>query len=277
MFKVITLIENNADDNNTLFNEHGLSIYVEVDEMKILFDTGKSGDFIKNAEKLNVDLSNIDHLLLSHGHYDHSGGFKKLVDSIGNSFKLIVGEGFFNKKYKLMDDNTYRYNGNPFNEDYINEKNIDFKYIKEDITYINENIIIFSNLKRSNDFELSNKLFRIKKDENYILDNFSDEIVLAVKIEQGLMVILGCSHIGIVNILETIIKRTGMPIYGVIGGSHLIEADEERLNKTIEFLKENNIKIIAMCHCTGEDAVEKIKNEFKDKFIYNNSGNIIKY
>lgn len=277
MFKVITLIENNSDDNNTLFNEHGLSIYVEVDEMKILFDTGKSGDFIKNAEKLNVDLSNIDHLLLSHGHYDHSGGFKKLVDSIGNSFKLIVGEGFFNKKYKLMDDNTYRYNGNPFNEDYINEKNIDFKYIKEDITYINENIIIFSNFKRSNDFELSNKLFRIKKDENYILDNFSDEIVLAVKIEQGLMVILGCSHIGIVNILETIIKRTGMPIYGVIGGSHLIEADEERLNKTIEFLKENNIKIIAMCHCTGEDAVEKIKNEFKDKFIYNNSGNIIKY
>lgn len=277
MFKVITLIENNSDDNNTLFNEHGLSIYVEVDEMKILFDTGKSGDFIKNAEKLNVDLSNIDHLLLSHGHYDHSGGFKKLVDSIGNSFKLIVGEGFFNKKYKLMDDNNCRYNGNPFNEDYINEKNIDFKYIKEDITYINENIIIFSNFKRSNDFELSNKLFRIKKDENYILDNFSDEIVLAVKIEQGLMVILGCSHIGIVNILETIIKRTGMPIYGVIGGSHLIEADEERLNKTIEFLKENNIKIIAMCHCTGEDAVEKIKNEFKDKFIYNNSGNIIKY
>lgn len=275
MFKAITLIENNPDDNNTLLSEHGLSIYIEVDEMKILFDTGKSGDFINNAEKLNVDLSNIDYLLLSHGHYDHSGGFKILVDRIGSPFKIIVGDGFFNEKYKLMDNNTYRYNGNPFDEDYINKNNISVSYVKEDVFYINENIMIFSNFKRNNDFEIQNKFFRIKKNEEFILDNFSDEIVLAVKKNEGLMIILGCSHVGVVNILETIMKRTGMPIYGIIGGSHLVEADEERVSETIEFFKENNIKIIAMSHCTGEIAIEKLKNEFKDKFVYNNTGNII--
>lgn len=275
MFKAITLIENNPDDNNTLLSEHGLSIYIEVDEMKILFDTGKSGDFINNAEKLNVDLSNIDYLLLSHGHYDHSGGFKILVDRIGSPFKIIVGEGFFNEKYKLMDNNTYRYNGNPFDEDYINKNNISVSYVKDDVFYINENIMIFSNFKRNNDFEIQNKFFRIKKNEEFILDNFSDEIVLAVKKNEGLMIILGCSHVGVVNILETIMKRTGMPIYGIIGGSHLVEADEERVSETIEFFKENNIKIIAMSHCTGEIAIEKLKNEFKDKFVYNNTGNII--
>lgn len=275
MFKAITLIENNPDDNNTLLSEHGLSIYIEVDEMKILFDTGKSGDFINNAEKLNVDLSNIDYLLLSHGHYDHSGGFKKLVDRIGNSFKLIVGKGFFNEKYKLMDNNTYRYNGNPFNKDFINKNNISLTCINEDIFYINEDIMIFFNFKRNNDFEIQNKLFRIKKNEDYILDDFSDEIVLAVKKDEGLIIILGCSHVGVVNILETIMKRIGLPIYGIIGGSHLVEADEERVSKTIEFFKENNIKIIAMSHCTGEIAIEKLKNEFKDKFVYNNTGNIM--
>jgi 7,8-dihydropterin-6-yl-methyl-4-(beta-D-ribofuranosyl)aminobenzene 5'-phosphate synthase len=275
MFKAITLIENNPDDNNTLLSEHGLSIYIEVDEMKILFDTGKSGDFINNAEKLNVDLSNIDYLLLSHGHYDHSGGFKKLVDRIGNSFKLIIGKGFFNEKYKLMDNNTYRYNGNPFNKDFINKNNISLTCINEDIFYINEDIMIFFNFKRNNDFEIQNKLFRIKKNEDYILDDFSDEIVLAVKKDEGLIIILGCSHVGVVNILETIMKRIGLPIYGIIGGSHLVEADEERVSKTIEFFKENNIKIIAMSHCTGEIAIEKLKNEFKDKFVYNNTGNIM--
>lgn len=275
MFKAITLIENNPDDNNILLSEHGLSIYIEVDEMKILFDTGKSGDFINNAEKLNVDLSNIDYLLLSHGHYDHSGGFKKLVDRIVSLFKLIVGDGFFNEKYKLMDNNTYRYNGNSFDEDYVNKNNISLTCINEDIFYINENIMIFSNFKRNNDFEIQNKLFRIKKNEDYILDDFSDEIVLAVKKNEGLIVILGCSHIGVVNILETIMKRTGMPIYAIIGGSHLVEADEERVSKTIEFFKENNIKIIAMSHCTGESTIEKLKTEFKDKFVYNNTGNVI--
>jgi len=101
--KITTLIENNPDDNNLLSSEHGLSLYIEIDEMKILFDTGQSGDFIKNAEKLNVDLSNLKYVVLSHGHYDHTGGFRNLVDKIGNSYKLIAGKDFFNNKYKLVE------------------------------------------------------------------------------------------------------------------------------------------------------------------------------
>ena len=233
-FKITTLIENNPDDNNLLFSEHGLSLYIEIDEIKILFDTGESGDFIKNAEKLNVDLSNLNYVVLSHGHYDHTGGFRKLVDKIGNSYKLIVGKDFFNNKYKLVEKGNYKYIGNSFDKKYIHQNNIQVKYIEEDIFYITENIMIFSNFKRSNDFEQINKIFQIKQDENYIVDDFSDEIVLVVKHEKGLIVIVGCSHVGIVNILETIIERTGMPIYGIVGGTHLIEADEQRLKNTIE-------------------------------------------
>ncbi len=118
-FKITTLIENNPDENNFLLSEHGLSLYIETDEMKILFDTGQSGDFIENAEKLNVDLSDLKYVVLSHGHYDHSGGFRKLVDKVGNSYKLIVGEKFFNNKYKLIERDTYKYNGNSFDKEYI--------------------------------------------------------------------------------------------------------------------------------------------------------------
>jgi 7,8-dihydropterin-6-yl-methyl-4-(beta-D-ribofuranosyl)aminobenzene 5'-phosphate synthase len=273
--KITTLIEDNSSDDIKLYNEHGLSLYMEIDGMKILFDTGKSGDFIKNAETLNIDLNKLDYVLISHGHYDHSGGFRKLVDETSNSYKLIVGEGFFNNKYGTIELDNYKYLGNSFEKVFIHKNNIAIKYIKQDIYYITENIMVFTNFKRNNDFELPNKRFQIKQDGKYVLDDFCDEIVLVLKGKSGLFVIVGCSHIGIVNILENIIERTGLPIYGIIGGTHLVEADEQRLNKTIDFLKEKDIKIIAVSHCTGEKAAEEIKRQFGGRFLYNNTGNII--
>lgn len=273
--KIATLIEDNPSIDPRLYYEHGLSLYMEIDGLKILFDTGKSGNFVKNAETLNIDLSKLNYVVLSHGHYDHSGGLKKLVEKTSNSYKLIVGVGFFNNKYGLIEGDIGKYLGNPFDKEYIHENNIEIKYIKQDIFYINKNIMIFTNFKRNNDFELQNKRFQIKQDKNYSLDNFSDEIVLVLKGEKGLFVVVGCSHVGMVNILETIIARTGLPIYGIIGGTHLIEADEQRLNKTIKFLKEKDIQIIAVSHCTGEKAAEELKRQFGNKFLYNNTGNII--
>ncbi|MBN1039388.1 MULTISPECIES: MBL fold metallo-hydrolase [unclassified Clostridium] len=273
--KITTLIENNSDENNILINEHGLSLYIKMDEIKILFDTGQSGDFIKNAEKLKINLNNLDYVILSHGHYDHSGGFKKFVKNTKNSFKLIVGNGFFSKKYKLIESNLYKFNGNSFDEKFININNISTKYIVQDSFNLTEDIILFSNFERNTDFEILNKKFHIKQNGEYIPDDFCDEISLAIKTEKGLVVILGCSHVGIVNILKTIIKRTGMRIYCVVGGSHLIEADELRLNNTIKFLKENDIQVLRLSHCTGENTIRQLKYEFGNKFVYNNTGNNI--
>ncbi|MGH4125401.1 MAG: MBL fold metallo-hydrolase [Clostridium sp.] len=273
--KITTLIENNPDDNNILLSEHGLSLYIETDGMKILFDTGQSGNFIENAEKLKIDLSKLDYVVLSHGHYDHTGGFRKFVDKNYNSYKLIVGKSFFNSKYKFVEKDNYKYIGNSFDKEYIHQNNMVVKYIKEDIFYITENVMMFSDFKRNNDFEQLNKIFRIKQDEDYAVDNFSDEIALVVKHEKGLMVMVGCSHVGIVNILETIIERTGLQIYGVVGGTHLVEANEQRLKTTMNYFKEKNIHILGMSHCTGKYAIEKIKHEFRNEFLYNNTGNII--
>ncbi|WP_297418282.1 MBL fold metallo-hydrolase [Clostridium sp.] len=275
--KITTLIENNSDKNNILYSEHGLSLYIEINEKKILFDTGQSGDFIKNAEKLKIDLNDLDFVVLSHGHYDHSGGFGKLAENINISFKLIIGSGFFNKKYKLIEDEKYKFNGNSFDEEFINQTNISVTNIDEDILNITEDVMVFLNFERKNDFEFLNRKFYVKKNDEYVLDDFSDEIVLGIKHEKGLVIIVGCSHVGLVNILETIIKRTGMPICAVVGGSHLIEADEQRLNNTINYLKEKNIRIFRLSHCTGNSAVEKLKSEFGKRFVYNDTGNILEF
>lgn len=274
--KITTLIENNSDENNSLLSEHGLSLYIEIDEIKILFDTGQSGDFIKNADKLKVDLNNLDYIIISHGHYDHSGGLRKLVENANNTFKFIVGNGFFYRKYKLLENGEYKYNGNSFDEKFIDINNISIKYITEDLFNITENVILFSNFERSTAFEVLNKKFYIKQNDEYLLDDFSDEIVLAVKTEKGLVVILGCSHVGVVNILKTMTNRTEMPIYCVIGGSHLIEADDIRLNNTIKYFEENNISILRLSHCTGDNAVRKLEYEFGNRFVYNNTGHVMK-
>ncbi|AZV58472.1 MBL fold metallo-hydrolase [Clostridium sp. AWRP] len=274
-FKIVTLIENKPGVDPKLYSEHGLSLYIEVNGFKILFDTGQSGNFIKNAERLNVDLNNLNYVILSHGHYDHSGGFKKFVDKVKSPYKLIVGKEFFNRKYKFTEEKTYKYIGNSFNEEFVNKNNIPIKYVEEDIFYINKDIMIFSNFNKNNDFELTNPKFQIKQNRNYTLDDFSDEIVLVVKLDKGLMVIVGCSHVGIINILETIIEKTGMPIYGIVGGTHLLEANDLRLNSTIKFIKEKDIRVLEMCHCTGEKAIKEMKLQLKKRFLYNNTGNVI--
>jgi 7,8-dihydropterin-6-yl-methyl-4-(beta-D-ribofuranosyl)aminobenzene 5'-phosphate synthase len=153
--------------------------------------------------------------------------------------------------------------------------NISTKYVNQDSFNITENVILFSNFERNTNFEVLNKKFYIKQNDEYMPDDFSDEIVLAVKTEKGLVVILGCSHVGVINILKTIIKRTGMHIYAVVGGSHLIEADELRLKNTINFLKENDIQVLRLSHCTGENAIRELEYEFGNKFVYNNTGNVI--
>lgn len=274
-FKITTLIENNLGDKSLLCNEHGLSMYIEADGRNILFDTGQSGDFIQNAEKLNVNLNKLDYVIISHGHYDHSGGFKEIVHKVEQPFNFMVGKSFFSEKYKLTSEGKYKYIGNSFDKSYLETNEINIEYISSDVVHLSEDIMVFSNFLRNTDFENLSEKFYIKSHDRYELDDFSDEIVLAIKTERGLFVILGCSHVGIVNILETIIQRTGMAVYGVVGGTHLVDADENRLNKTISYFKQKNIQFIGVSHCTGEKGEKKLKEAFNNRFFNNNTGNII--
>lgn len=129
--KITTLIENNSDNKGQLLYEHGLSLYIEADGLNILFDTGQSGDFIQNAEKLQKDLTSLNYIIISHGHYDHSGGFARLVDTMERVPKLMVGAEFFDSKYKKTGENKYKYNGNFFDEEFILQKQIPIKKLRK--------------------------------------------------------------------------------------------------------------------------------------------------
>ena len=273
--KITTLIENKLSEGEDLHIEHGLSIYIEVDNKRLLFDTGKSGMILENANELNVDLSKLDYVLISHGHYDHSGGFKRLVEEINPNIELFVGQGFFNNKHSLREDGEYQFAGNPFDDDYLRDNNIQTHYVSEDITYLTEQIMIFTNFNRKEEFENTNQTMFLKEDGEYIKDEFLEEISLGIKTDRGLVVIVGCSHVGVVNIVDTIIERTGMQIYALIGGTHLVKEDDEKINKVIDYLRDKEIKLIGACHCTGKQGETMLGQQLEENFINNNTGDIL--
>lgn len=271
--RITTLIENMPDDEGKLLAEHGLSLHIEFDGKRILFDTGQTGDFVKNAKDLGIDLKALDNIIISHGHYDHSGGVMTLLSETKRSLPFYVGEGFFAPKYKHLSDGTYRYNGNPFTQQEMPERKVDLRMVTEDVTLLSDKIILFKNFPAVSGFEHKNEKFVLPEGDAYRVDAFEEEIALGLRTSKGLVLIVGCSHVGICNILQAVTERVDEPIYAVLGGTHLMEADEERLGKTMEVFRKFGVHCVAVSHCTGEQGIALAREVFGERFILNNTGN----
>ncbi|MBQ7864310.1 MAG: MBL fold metallo-hydrolase [Lachnospiraceae bacterium] len=271
--KITTLIENLPDKDGKLKFEHGFSAYIEDDGMRVLFDTGQTGVFTENAKHLGIELSETDAVVLSHGHYDHTGGVPALLSIIKEETAIYAGKEFFLPKYKYLEDGTWKYNGNPFEKQQLPE----LHYISDDVTKLSENLYLLKNFARINSFETINPKYFVKTVTGFEQDLFPDEIALGIKTEQGLVLLVGCSHVGIVNILEHVKKHLKLPVAAVIGGTHLVEAGEERLSKTVEAFKAHGVNTIAVSHCTGEAGMELLQKEFPAGFVLNTTGNVMEF
>lgn len=283
--KLTTLIENTQDKNKNLKCEHGLSMFIETEKCNILFDTGKTGDFIENAEALNIDLKSIDVLILSHAHYDHCGGVRRLLETYNITPQIIVSEHFFENadRYHYSDGNLksdfskeigYTYVGIDFDKEYIESKSAFINFVQSDILEVSDDVFVFSNFNKYYDFEKLNKDMKLKIDDDYNIDTFNDEIAVGLKSKDGIVVLLGCAHPGFLNIVNTIRERTNEKIVGIIGGTHLIEADDERLHKSIECINNLNVNLLGLSHCTGEKAVNLISENCNCSFM-NITGTIL--
>ena len=272
--KITTLIENMPDDENKLAFEHGFSVLLEVNGKRILFDTGQSGAFVKNAEALDVKLSEIDAVVLSHGHYDHTGGVPALLPLLKETIPVYVGKEFFLPKYKSLGEGVWKYNGIPFTPELLSDR-ARFHYVEQNVTRLYEEVFLLKNFTRKTAYEELNPKFFIKTEAGYEPDCFADEIALGIVTQAGLVLVAGCAHVGIVNMLEHVKEHTELPVTAVLGGTHLVEAGEERLAKTVEAIKANGVKIIAVSHCTGEAGMELLEKEFSEGFVRNNTGHRI--
>ena len=251
--KLTILTEDQAKSDSSFFAEHGISVLIDA-EKKILLDVGQSGAFIKNAEKLKGSLNDVDCVILSHGHYDHTGGLEQLK-KLG-AFKVIAHPLCFEEKY---DGETYI--GPPFSLPEM-EKNFELIVSKKPLK-ISENILFLGEIPRENDFECKQPVGQFvengKRKDDYVLDDSA----IAIKTKKGLVIVTGCSHSGICNIVKYAKKVTGENIvYAVLGGFHLLDA-EAPVEETITFFKEEKVRKLFPCHCTGLNALSRFHETFK--------------
>lgn len=276
--KITALAENNSEEHEDLNKEFGFSVHIENGEDKMIFDTAKAGEFLNNAQKLNIDLDETNALVLSHAHYDHCGGVLNYFDTFGAEGRtLYVKNSFFdysdNKYYhdavgqKLdFTDGTpgYFYVGIDFYEKDLEERNVMIEYLDANSMRIGSNITLYGNFTPSNDSKMV-----VKKNNQYVVDAFEEEAALAIDTNEGLVIVSGCSHNGILNIVNTIEEETGKKVYAVIGGFHLLDASEEKIQNTIDRFKELDIEKIGLSHCTGPKATQMFLEQMpSETFIF---------
>ncbi len=254
MIRITTLIENSMGEHLALKNEHGEAFCIETGANRVLFDTGQSGAFIENAAQLRIDLSDLDFVVLSHGHYDHSGGLRAL-SRVAKNLKIVVGKGFFEEKYAELRGGGYEFLGNNFTEEFLEERNILFSELSVDVLEIVPGVFILGNFPRTHPDEAMKDRFKLFKHGKFVLDSFDDEIMLAVDTPRGLVAILGCSHPGMRNMLDAVVSRFKKPIYAVLGGTHLVEASPESMKASLEYLQNGDFGVIGVSHCIGQEAM----------------------
>jgi len=242
-------------------SEHGLSYLIEYDGKKILFDTGQSDLFLKNAKKIHVNLADNDFIVLSHGHFDHGNGLQFL-----SSGTLLCHPGCFVKRYHRSGKT---YIGLKITRDEIEKK---FTLITSEIPFkISEKIIFLGGIPRLTEFESKSTSFIF---ENGSPDFVMDDSAIALVLNNGLFVVTGCGHSGIVNTLEYAVKITGENrIMGIIGGFHLKEADRQT-KAVISYLKEHNVEYVYPAHCTAQPVLDIFYANFKRREV--KTGDVIR-
>lgn len=274
--KVVVLIENTKNGSKDLICEEGLSIYIETKDRRILFDTGRTGNFIINAKRMGIELQQVDAVILSHGHHDHGGGlssFFQINDRARTYAKRGVERDFYFRT--MLFSNSIGINKTVFNEysDRIN-------YV-DGFTEIMDNVYIISEIEKRYKTPEGNKYLFVKYGNEVTRDKFDHELIMVIREKDELTIFTGCSHNGTANIIETVRNRFPREkIKAIVGGFHLVRIplikilgpSQEEINILIKKIRDENIERVYTGHCTGEKAFKKLKDILGSNISYISTG-----
>ncbi|WP_285394867.1 MBL fold metallo-hydrolase [Lysinibacillus sp. fls2-241-R2A-57] len=268
----ITAILENSKLEKKLTAKHGLSLYIETEQMNIIFDLGPDHSYIKNAQALGIDLNKANAVIISHGHSDHIGGLSYL-DEVNKHAPIYLSSNALESHWLKIGP----YYHNVGAKDTLKNFDNRLKFIYDDIELTKGIHII--HLAPTNEY--TNNLYKGAKKE---LDDFNHEIVLVIENENELVLFSGCSHHGIVNITKTITEKfPNKNINATIGGFHLIGLpivntlgkSREEVISIGNTLNEMKIDCMYSCHCTGTKGFNILKTVLKEKLQSFKTGQII--
>jgi 7,8-dihydropterin-6-yl-methyl-4-(beta-D-ribofuranosyl)aminobenzene 5'-phosphate synthase len=260
---VTTLVENSVYSRG-LLAEHGLSFLVEADGSRALFDTGQGKALPENARLLDVRLDSLDAVVLSHGHYDHTGGLADVLRSAGQP-KVLLHPGALDGKYLRLEAPPHRKIGMPESSLRQLDSNRHEIVWTRTPTEVVPGVQATGEIPRATSFEDVGGAF-YQDEACQQPDPLPDDQALFVDCAAGLVVILGCAHSGVVNTLDYVSRLTGRSrIHAVLGGMHLMRASAQRIAATGDALERYGVEKIAPCHCTGPQAVSYFRSRFGER------------
>jgi 7,8-dihydropterin-6-yl-methyl-4-(beta-D-ribofuranosyl)aminobenzene 5'-phosphate synthase len=261
---ITILVDNQAGEH--LESEHGFSLWIETENKHILFDTGQGCALTANASSLDIDLSKTDILVLSHGHYDHTGGMAQVLQQAGHTH-VYCHSGVTQPRYSIHNGSARAIqmpHASMLALDKVPEERM--HWVLEPM-FFSPKIGITGPIPRTTSFEDTGGPFYLDPAGRRV-DPIIDDMALWMATDQGVVVCVGCCHAGLVNTLNHVRQLSGqVHIRAVIGGFHLLNSGNERLEHTIAALRSFEPALVVPCHCTGEHATAALHDALGKKVM----------
>ncbi|MCU0486500.1 MAG: MBL fold metallo-hydrolase [Anaerolineales bacterium] len=278
MFTVHCLVDNNTLDSARFRAEHGVSFAIETPAGQLLFDTGQSGDvLVHNAAQLGIDLSQIDALVLSHAHYDHTGGLQAFLQQSRTGLPLYAHPDLFRERYAIKDGQA---------------RSIGLRMAQTDLSahavlnlsvepaQVLPGVWTTGEITARTEFEGRSAHHFIQSSSGWQPDPYRDDMGLVLEASSGLIVICGCCHAGLLNTLMHIQRKFDHKIIAIVGGTHLANLDEHTLKYAVTILRAINawdIPYLFLNHCTGERALAVLSQAFDQKAKPCPAGTVLRF
>lgn len=274
--KIVILLENRTNRGG-IKAEHGLSLYIETEQngkiLSLIFDLGPSRAMVENANRLGVDLSKPEHIVISHGHSDHGGVLPEILDFLNEDLTLHIQKRALEKSYyKLRKSDTYKESSIYWNLDGIDEDRIRVNYTDEPF-WISENIVVSGTIKGKRG-EPTERFYK-KSGEAYVVDAMDHEQFLAIRENDKVYLFSGCSHLGVpsaISYAKELMDTDEIEL--LIGGFHTYRSSRDEVSRLAQELGKMKIKTIAPMHCTGLEASFVLKKEFGDSCLLLGTGDV---